>query len=227
MTGAPLPRPRAVAFDIVGTVFPLDPLRPLLTTRGLPATALDVWFASALRDAFALAAVDRFRPFAEVLRAALVAVSGELGAPVSDAEAGAVVERVATLPARADAREAFGRLRAAGLPLLAVSNGAAETTRAMLAGAGLDGFVEHVVSVDEVRLSKPRREVYAHAAAVAGVEPGALMLVAAHAWDVNGAAAAGFRTAYLSADRPFSPIMTPPDLQAASLAAIAGRIASC
>jgi 2-haloacid dehalogenase len=41
---------RTVAFDIIGTLFPLDPVRAALTAQGAPERALDVWFASALRD---------------------------------------------------------------------------------------------------------------------------------------------------------------------------------
>ena len=49
-------RPQAVAFDVMGTLFPLDPLREPLVGLGLPPQALEIWFARTLRDGFALAA---------------------------------------------------------------------------------------------------------------------------------------------------------------------------
>jgi 2-haloacid dehalogenase len=47
---------------------------------------------------------------------------------------------------------------------------------------------------------KPAPEVYLTAARLLGVEPGELMLVAAHPWDLQGARDAGLRTAFI--DRP-------------------------
>jgi 2-haloacid dehalogenase len=44
-------RPKAVAFDVIGTMFPLAPLRPALVALGLPPTALEGWFAAGCRDA--------------------------------------------------------------------------------------------------------------------------------------------------------------------------------
>jgi 2-haloacid dehalogenase len=41
--------------------------------------------------------------------------------------------------------------------------------------------------------------------------------VAAHPWDINGAAAAGLITAYLAADRPYSRVMRIPDIEALTL----------
>ncbi len=212
-------RPKAVAFDVIGTVFPLDPLRPRLIALGLPPGGLETWFAAGLRDAFALAAAGDFEPFATVLEAALEGVLAEQGLSARASERKAVVEAMQTLPARADAAEAFHALHAGGCGVLALSNGAARSTEAMLRHAGLDGLVDHIVSVDEVKLSKPRAEVYAHAARRAGVEPGELALVAAHPWDVNGAKAAGLTAAYLASDRPFSPAMRQPDVEASNLLA--------
>ena len=91
----------------------------------------------------------------------------------------------------------------------------------MLKAAALDRFVEQVVSVEEIELFKPEREVYVHAARVARVRAGRLALVAVHPWDINGAKAAGLTTAYVSAERPFPSVMRAPDVEAPSLAAAA------
>ncbi|MCY0385779.1 HAD family hydrolase [Robbsia sp. Bb-Pol-6] len=205
-------RPRAVAFDIIETVFPLEPLRVALSSWGLPAEALETWFATALRDAFALATVDDFAPFARVLKDALEHILAIHGLDVTDDRRSALFRQMAGLPCRPDAMQAFRLLHAQGVPIVALSNGAAETTRAMLTGAGLAACVHHVVSVDDVRLSKPRREVYWHAARVADVAPADLALVAVHPWDINGAKAAGLVTGYVSLGRPFSDVMRAPDV---------------
>lgn len=202
-------RPRAVAFDMIGTVFPLEPLRARIVALGLPPAMLEGWFAAGTRDAFALAAAGDFQPFKHVLAAALDSVLAEQRLDPSAANRKAVLDAMAGLQARPGAREAFWTLRQEGVPIIALTNGSAASTAKLLDAAAL--AVDHLVSIDEVTLSKPRLKVYLRAAEVAGVAPGELALVAAHPWDINGAAAAGLVTAYLSADRPYSPVMRQPD----------------
>lgn len=211
-------RPRVIAFDIVGTVFPLAQLRPAIQALGLPATALEGWFAAGLRDAFALSAAGDFRPFATVLESALDEVLAGHGLTPAASARTALMGQFSHLPARPDAREAFEIAVQAGKPIIALSNGSGATTRSLLKQAGLDTLVAHVVSVDDIRIFKPRREIYDHAVRIARVKRRRLALVAVHAWDINGAKAAGLTTAYVSAERPFSSVMRKPDVETATLA---------
>ena len=64
-------RPAVVAFDVIETLFSLESLRPRLTAIGLPAHALETWFAQLLRDAFALDCVGNYLPFREIATATL------------------------------------------------------------------------------------------------------------------------------------------------------------
>ena len=82
-------RPKIVAFDIIGTIFPLEPLRSSFVALGLPPAGLEGWFAAGCRDAFAMAAVGDFAPFTTVLEAALdqVLVEQGLDAPTGERKA--------------------------------------------------------------------------------------------------------------------------------------------
>ena len=53
------------------------------------------------------------------------------------------------------------------------------------------------MTVDEVRRFKPAREVYEAAAKRFGVEISDMLMVAAHDWDIAGAAIAGCQTAFV------------------------------
>ena len=207
----------AVAFDVIGTLFPLEPLRARIVALGLPAAALEGWFATGCRDAFALASVGQFQPFATVLSGALETVLAEQGVSASHSRRKDVVDGLRTLDPRQGADQALARLAEVRIPAVAVSNGSRDATEALLARAGLDGRFAHVVSVDEVRQFKPRAEVYRLAADTAGLAPDALALVAAHGWDVNDARAAGLTTAYLCADRPYPAVMHAPDVESDTL----------
>jgi 2-haloacid dehalogenase len=212
-------RPQAIAFDVIGTLFPLEPLRAGVIALGLPAAGLEGWFAAGCRDAFALASVGQFEPFATVLESALDTVLAEQGLTASSAERKELIEGLQALDARQGANEALARLDDAQIPAIALSNGSRLTTAALLGRAGLEHQIAHIVTVETPKQFKPRAEVYRLAADAVGVAPGALALVAAHGWDINGAHAAGLTTAYLSADRPYPAVMHAPDVEADSLPA--------
>jgi 2-haloacid dehalogenase len=86
-----------------------------------------------------------------------------------------------------------------------------------------------ILSAELAQAYKPAPEAYRAAARLLGVEPGELMLVAAHPWDLDGARAAGLRTAFV--DRPLeygpgSPAREDPaaDVSAADLLDLARRL---
>ena len=62
---------KVVVFDIIETVFSLEPVRHGLASAGFDPLDLETWFAFGLRDAFALNATGDFVPFKEVLDEAL------------------------------------------------------------------------------------------------------------------------------------------------------------
>lgn len=217
-------RPKVVAFDVIGTLFPLEPLRSSIVALGLPPAGLEGWFAAGCRDAFAMAAVGDYEPFTTVLEGALEQVLAEQGIDAAAHVRRALVRQLESLDARAGAREAFTIVTEADISIMALSNGAKSSTKALLDRASLSELVKEIVSVDEVKLAKPRSEVYLHAAEKAGIKPTELALVAAHPWDIHGAAAAGLVTAYLDADRPYSPAMRTPDMKAATLPELARRL---
>jgi len=217
-------RPDVVAFDVIETLFPIEPLAPRLEALGLSGALLQGWFAASLRDSFALAAIGDFRPLRAVMGANLDDLLARHGRSATEAQKAHLLDGMGQLPAHAEAAEAMDLLRGAGLRLLALSNGAVETTEKLLHGAGLRERVAEVVSVEEVRLSKPRREVYARAAMRAGVPAERMLLVAAHPWDVNGARAAGLMGGFVARGRPFPAILPAPEVQGASLPEVARAI---
>lgn len=218
-------RPKVVAFDIIGTVFDMEPLRPGLEGLGLPETALELLYAASLRDAMALACASRFAPFATVMKGALSQILAEKGLSASDDEMDEVLSLMRSLPPHPDAQEAFQILREAGIRVLALSNGAVASTRSLLEKAGMIGLVEAVLSVEAVKLAKPRSEVYLYAVEASQVKPGEMMLVAAHPWDINGAKAAGLMGGYVCRGVPYpGNVMTAPDVEGDTLAEVARAV---
>ncbi|NYE50770.1 2-haloacid dehalogenase [Spinactinospora alkalitolerans] len=191
-------RPHVIAFDVVETLYPLDPLETLIERAGLPRGLRRHWFDRLLRDGFAVAASGGYRSFRDLAIGALEDVSGLNGHRLSGAAAAEVVDGFATLDARPDAEPAMRRAREAGVRVVTLTNGAAATTRTLLERSGLDAHVERVISVEEAGRWKTAPQPYHHAAEVCGVARNRLALVAAHGWDVHGARAAGLVTGWSS-----------------------------
>lgn len=224
-TGQMKSRPEVVAFDVVETLFSLEPMRERLRTLGLPGEALELWFARLLRNAFALDASGTFKPFGEVARATLEVMLAEHRLTADASALSQALSGFGELPAHADVAPAFQVLHEAGVRIVALTNGQADNTRRLLERARLDGQVERIISIDEVRRWKPAREVYLHAAKVVGVAPGELALVAAHAWDIHGASRAGLVTGWVSRlEQRFSPAMNPPGVTGDALIEVSRRL---
>lgn len=217
-------RPRIVAFDIIGTLFDLAPLRLPLEAAGLPDSSLDLWFAQGLRDAFALAASGRYAPFRAILESALVGVLARHGADRSSDRVAAVFNEMAKLPPHADAADALRILGEGGLRVMALSNGSPAFVANLLDRSGLSGGFERIVSVDDAQCLKPRPEVYRYAAEAAGVDAGELALVATHAWDIHGAGSAGLVTGYVARGKPYPPVMRAPEVVGESLVEVARKL---
>ncbi len=217
-----MPRPAAAVFDVIETIFPLEPLRPRLATLGLSPGELDLFFTRILRDAFALDAAGRFVPFREVAAGSLRVLAAQRGlAPGADAVE-AALDGFATLDPHPDVRPAMERLRAAGIAVATLSNGGARATRALLDRCGLLPLVDRVMGVDEVRRYKPGPAIYLHAARTLGLVPGRLAMIAVHAWDLQGARQAGLATGWSSRlERLWNPAMAPPDVSGPDLVAVA------
>lgn len=211
-------RPLVIAFDVLETLFPVEPLGERLHRAGQSPDLLRPWFTRLLRDAFALTASGTYQPFAEIARHALRAVAdGEL----SEEAAREVVAGFATLDPHPDVTDAMRLAREADVLIITLTNGSATTTTALLERSGLDGYVGQVVSVETVRRWKPAPEPYWHAAAACGVPPDRMALVAAHAWDTHGARRAGLLAGWVSRlERHRSDLFDPPNVTGPDLVTV-------
>jgi 2-haloacid dehalogenase len=187
--------PRAVAFNAMGTLFQLSPLRDRLRGLGAPDPALEAWFGRLLHSAASLTLAGDFLPFAELAETALRTTLAQLG--LDEGRAGEVLEGLAELPPYEDAEEALANAREAGLTVALLTNGGEANTRKLLETAGLDRYVDAAISVEEIRRYKPAPEPYRHAAHRLGADLGEVYLVAAHGWDVVGARNAGLQAVWV------------------------------
>ncbi len=81
--------------------------------------------------------------------------------------------------------------------LVALSNGEQWYLEKLL-GSNVPVEFEAIISVDQVGAFKPAPGIYRKAVQRLGCEPGEILMVAAHAFDILGAQACGFKAAYVN-----------------------------
>lgn len=211
-------RPLVIAFDVIETLFPLEPIRQRLIDAGQPGHVLELWFSRLLRDAFAVVASGGYRPFAEFATAAL---RSSTTSPLTDEQIQAVLSGFPELDPHPDVVPAVHRVRDAGVRMITLTNGSAANTSALLRRAGIEDDIEQVLSVDDIRRWKPAPEIYQHAATSTDVPSDRVALVAAHAWDTHGAHEAGLVTGWISRlEDEFPKVFSPPDVTGPDLGTV-------
>jgi 2-haloacid dehalogenase len=194
------PAPDVIVFDVNETLSDMAPLAGAFERVGLDAGAAEAWFAGVLRDGFALTVVGENPAFADLAADALrvrLAAAGATGTAATSAVE-AVMGAFASLVVHPDVVDGVRALRATGTRLVTLSNGSADVARGLLERAGLAHAFDALLSVEDAPAWKPHPASYAAALTACSVPADRAMLVAVHPWDVDGAARAGLRTAWLN-----------------------------
>jgi 2-haloacid dehalogenase len=176
---------RAWVFDVNETLLDMAALDDAVF--GGDSALRGRWFSQVLQSALVTTLLGGYRPFGELGASAL-----EMVAPDRSPEA--LRAAMTTMPAFPDVRPALEALRARGDRLAALTQSKADVLEAQVAGAGIADCFDELCSADQAGRLKPAPEPYRYAVSRLGVEPGEATLVAAHAWDVAGAHAAGLQT---------------------------------
>ena len=187
-----------LVLDVNETLSDLTPLGEVLERHEVPAEVASTWFASVLRDGFALSLHRQAPPFvelgAQVLRRLL---AGRPAATDREAVVAEVLDTLQRLEVHPDVADGVRALAADGHRIVTFTNGSAAGAEGLLERAGVRDLLDRALSVEGLGVWKPHPDAYAHAAGLLGADPAALTLVAVHPWDLDGAARAGWRTAYV------------------------------
>ncbi len=219
------PMPQVLAFDVNETLLDLSPLDARFERHLGDSSLRGQWFAQMLQLSFVGAITDEYVDFTTAQNAALVLVAGRAGVELPDAAAADIVGGMRELPPHPEVAGALTRLQEAGFTLAALTNSPLDVSRAQLDHAGLSDRFDAILSADQVRALKPRREPYELVARTFDVKLSDVRLIAAHAWDITGALAAGCTAAFVA--RPgmaLSPIGARPDIVGTDIDDVAAQI---
>ncbi len=114
---------------------------------------------------------------------------------------GDLLDAYLKLDAFPDARKVLDELRRRGERTAILTNGSPAMVGAAVEAAGLKGGLDAVLSVDAVKMFKPRPEVYALVTSEFSCKPAEVVFASSNRWDAMGATAFGFRTVWINRAR--------------------------
>jgi 2-haloacid dehalogenase len=216
---------RVQVFDVNETLLDLAAMDPHFERIFGDPSLRVTWFTQMISSALVATVTGAYHPFGAHAMAALEMTAEQAGVTLAGNDKQAVAAQLRQLPAHPEVAGALRRLGDAGLRLAALTNSTEEVAWAQLEHAGLIDAFALVLSADTVGRLKPAPEPYRMAAERLGVAVDQMRLVAAHAWDVAGAARAGCATAFVA--RPgkvLDPLVERPGIVGADLAEVADAI---
>jgi 2-haloacid dehalogenase len=193
----PLTGVKACVFDAYGTLFDLTSAvracADILGDQAAPLAAL--WRDKQLQYTWLRAVQNRHADFHEVTASAL-----DFALETLAIDRAGLRERLMnlyrTLDVFPEVPDVLRRLKRARLPLAILSNGTPAMLDAALAGAGLGGLFDAVLSVEQAGVYKPHPKVYQLALDRLDLPASAISFQSSNAWDAHAASAFGMRVVW-------------------------------
>jgi 2-haloacid dehalogenase len=219
-----VPAPRAYVFDAYGTLFDVHSV--LQAGRALtsePQTLSSLWRQKQLEYTWLYSLMGRYADFWTVTENALRFALQRLGITADEAQISTLMQSYLALGCFPEVKDALARL--ADAPLGILSNGSPRMLEAVVRASGLQGLLQHVLSVDAVRIYKPSPRVYELGPRAFGVPAEEMLFVSSNAWDVAGAKAFGYRTCWCNRTKsPMEMLGVAPDYEVERLDQLPERL---
>ncbi len=216
-------KPKAVLFDAYGTLFDVYSVG-LLAEQLFPGhgNALGVlWRDKQIEYTHLVTASNHgahYQPFWQLTRAGLRYACKRLALDLTPAHEERLMNQYNHLSAFPENKEVLAALKARRVTTGILSNGDPEMLAVALRSAGLEGLLDHVLSVDTVRKYKTDPDAYALGTQATGLEARQIAFVSCNSWDALAATWFGYRTLWVNRYQlPFEELGTQPTRTGSSL----------
>jgi 2-haloacid dehalogenase len=190
---------KAFVFDAYGTLFDVHAAVARHRDAAGPEADLfsETWRIKQLEYAWLLSAAGHYVDFWTLTQRALDYAFARFPT-VDRALRAALLDSYFKLDAYPDARAALTALKARGVKTAILSNGSPKMLQTAVENANIGADLDAVLSVDTIRLYKPRAEVYALATDAFALVPADIGFVSSNRWDVMGATSFGFKCVWVN-----------------------------
>jgi 2-haloacid dehalogenase len=208
-------------FDAYGTLFDVHAaIARHRAEAGPDADRMsEIWRGKQLEYSWTLTLAGRYRDFWTLTQRALDFALARVPSVPKELKP-KLLDAYFKLDAFPDARAILRTLKSRGHKTGILSNGSPDMLKGAVDGAAIGGDLDGVLSVDVLKMFKPRPEVYALVTDHYKCKPGDVTFVSSNRWDVMAGTSVGFRTFWINrAKMPdeypdFPPAQTLSDLSA-------------
>jgi len=190
---------KAFAFDAYGTLFDVFSVTALCDQLfpGKGNTLAQLWRVKQLQYSMMRSLMGRHKDFWQLTEDALAYASESLKLELTADKRKQLMEAYLSLAAFPDVKPGLEALKRQGLRLAILSNGEPRMLEAAARSAGIDGLLDRIISVEDVKIFKPSPRTYNLGAEYMNVRASELGFVSSNSWDVAGAASAGLLTFWI------------------------------
>ncbi len=195
--------PRAVLFDAYGTLFDVYSVG-LLAEQLFPGQgqALGILWRDKQIEYTRLVTTSNsgefYQPFWDLTRAGLRYACKRLGLDLSTEHEQQLMNQYRHLSAFPETREVLQALRERGITTGILSNGDPGMLDVAVKSAGLEGLLDHVLSVDGIRKYKTHPDAYALGPQATGLSARQIAFVSCNSWDALAATWYGYQTLWVN-----------------------------
>jgi 2-haloacid dehalogenase len=194
---------QAVLFDAYGTLFDVYSVA-LLAEQFFPGhgQALSVLWRDKQIEYTRLVTTSNhgahYQPFWELTLASLRYAAARLSLNLQESQASQLMNQYRSLSTFPESQVVLKALKERGLVTGILSNGDPDMLDVAVKSAGLSPFLDHVISVDPIRLFKTHPDSYALGTKTTGVAASNTLFVSSNGWDALGATWFGYTTLWVN-----------------------------
>jgi len=210
-----------IVFDVNETLLDMAPLKERINSILDRPEGFRIWFGLLLQYSLVSAEIDQYQNFSELANATLQMAAESIGKVVDKETLKSALTLISQLKAYPDVEPGLKKLKAAGFKLVTLTNSPQSVQIEQLAFAGIADYFEQKFSIDAIKTYKPSLNTYKWIADQLSVNMKEMIMVAAHGWDIAGAASAAF---IARKEQTLYPLVQRPDINETDLIKIARAI---
>jgi len=214
-----------ILFDVNETLLDMSPLKERINSILDHPDALRIWFGLLLQYSLVANTTEQYHGFPAIADATLTMAAQSFGKTPDKETQRTTLSLMKQLNPYPDVEPGLQKLKASGFRLATLTNSPESVLNEQLTFAGIAGYFEARLSIDTICKYKPSLSTYWWAAEQLSVSKDHIILVAAHGWDIAGAAVAGLHTAFITRKgQSLYPLAGKPDFKEADLLSLAKSI---
>ena len=221
---------KAVVFDAYGTLFDVYSIQALAEQLypGHGSAVSVMWRDKQIEYTRLITQSDPhnpsgsqfYRSFWELTRLSLEYTLDRLKLERQAGQVDKLIQQYAQLTPFPENLVVLKKIKAAGLVTAILSNGSPEMLSSAVTSAGMTEVLDHVISVDNIRLFKTSPESYGLVQQTIPVKKDEILFVSSNAWDALGATWFGFNVLWINRQKlPFEAIGPHPHFVGSDLTA--------